>query len=60
MNQLIHSAAIEARRSHKGWRVLALHPGTVESPLSEPFMGGESKKKKLLRTMEEYQALQVN
>jgi len=60
VNQLIHSAAIEARRSHKGWRVLALHPGTVESPLSEPFMGGESKKKKLLRTMEEYQALQAS
>jgi len=60
VNQLVHSAAIEARRSHKGWRLLALHPGTVESSLSEPFMGSEAKKKKLLRTMEQYNALQAS
>ena len=59
VNQLVHSAAIEARRTHKGWRLLALHPGTVQSPLSQPFMGGESKQKKLLRTMEDYEALQA-
>ena len=60
VNQLIHTAAIEARRTHKGWRLLALHPGTVQSPLSHPFMGGESKQKKLLRTMEEYETLQAS
>merc|ERR1712037_131890 len=59
VNQLVHTAAIEARRTHKGWRLLALHPGTVQSELSHPFMGGKSKQK-MLQTMDEYEALQAS
>ena len=36
-NQLIHSAAIEFRRTHPKAVLLAMHPGTVASNLSEPF-----------------------
>lgn len=36
-NQLIHSAAIEFRRTHPKAMLLAMHPGTVASNLSEPF-----------------------
>lgn len=36
-NQLIRSAAIEFRRTHPKAILLALHPGTVASALSEPF-----------------------
>ncbi len=37
LNQLIHTAAIEHRRTHPLGVCVALHPGTVETPLSVPF-----------------------
>jgi NAD(P)-dependent dehydrogenase (short-subunit alcohol dehydrogenase family) len=38
LNQLIHTAAIELRRSHPHAICVALHPGTIESQLSSPFV----------------------
>lgn len=37
LNQLIRTAAIELHRSKPDAICLALHPGTVETPLSSPF-----------------------
>lgn len=37
LNMLVHSLAIEHRRTHPEAICVALHPGTVESPLSAPF-----------------------
>lgn len=37
LNQLLHTAAIETARRQRDAICLALHPGTVESPLSAPF-----------------------
>ncbi len=37
LNQLLHGAAIEIARRRPEAVVAALHPGTVESPLSRPF-----------------------
>ena len=39
LNMLIRTAAIELARSKPKARLLALHPGTVISPLSQPFRG---------------------
>ena len=38
LNQLIHTASIELRRSHPQAICIALHPGTIESQLSSPFV----------------------
>ena len=38
LNQLVHTAAIELRRSHPHAICVALHPGTIESQLSSPFV----------------------
>ena len=37
LNQLVHTAAIELRRSHLDAICVALHPGTVATGLSAPF-----------------------
>ena len=37
LNQLVHTAAIELRRRAPEAICVALHPGTVQSPLSDPF-----------------------
>ncbi|MCI4661784.1 MAG: C factor, cell signaling protein [Neomegalonema sp.] len=37
LNQVIRCAGIELRRTHPQAVIAALHPGTVESPLSAPF-----------------------
>ena len=37
LNQVLHTAAVEVRRSHREAIVVALHPGTVDTPLSAPF-----------------------
>jgi NAD(P)-dependent dehydrogenase (short-subunit alcohol dehydrogenase family) len=37
LNQVLHTAAVEVRRSHRQAIVVALHPGTVDTPLSAPF-----------------------
>ncbi len=39
-NQFTRTAAIELRRRHPQLAVVALHPGTVATDLSEPFRGG--------------------
>ncbi|WP_027995387.1 SDR family NAD(P)-dependent oxidoreductase [Simplicispira psychrophila] len=41
LNMLIKTAAIELARTHPKTVLAALHPGTVDSPLSAPFRGAE-------------------
>ena len=36
-NQLLRTLAIETRRTHPAVCVMALHPGTTDTPLSKPF-----------------------
>lgn len=38
-NQIVHGAAIEMKRSHKQSVVVALHPGTVETPFTADYAG---------------------
>ncbi len=40
LNQMIHGAAIELGRTHKQAICVALHPGTVDTPLTEKYAGG--------------------
>ena len=40
LNQIVHSAAIEAARSHPQACLVALHPGTVATGLTEAHSGG--------------------
>ncbi|MGA5481222.1 SDR family oxidoreductase [Pseudomonas siliginis] len=42
LNMLIRTAAIELSRTRPQSRLLSLHPGTVVSPLSQPFRGAAS------------------
>ena len=37
LNQLVHGAAIELRRTHKRAIAVCLHPGTVETPFTEKY-----------------------
>jgi NAD(P)-dependent dehydrogenase (short-subunit alcohol dehydrogenase family) len=39
LNMLIKTTAIELRRTHANTKLIALHPGTVNSHLSKPFKG---------------------
>jgi NAD(P)-dependent dehydrogenase (short-subunit alcohol dehydrogenase family) len=41
LNMLIKTAAIELKRSQPNSVIVALHPGTVNSDLSQPFRGAE-------------------
>lgn len=41
LNMLLKTAAIELKRTHPGAALVALHPGTVNTPLSRPFRGAE-------------------
>lgn len=41
LNMLIKTASIEVRRNQPNAVLLALHPGTVSTPLSQPFRGAE-------------------
>ena len=45
LNQVIRTFAIELKRTHPKARLIGLHPGTVASPLSEPFQGNVPKGK---------------
>ena len=45
LNMLVANFAIEMRRSHPQAVVVALHPGTVATPLSAPFRGGVAAEK---------------
>jgi NAD(P)-dependent dehydrogenase (short-subunit alcohol dehydrogenase family) len=40
LNQIVHTASIEAARTHPKAAVVALHPGTVRTNLSDPYSGG--------------------
>ncbi|MGV0911264.1 SDR family NAD(P)-dependent oxidoreductase [Martelella sp. FOR1707] len=40
LNQIVRTTSIEARRKLRGLSVVALHPGTVATSLSEPFAAG--------------------
>lgn len=40
LNMLVANLAIEFRRSHPQAVIVALHPGTVDTPLSAPFQRG--------------------
>jgi NAD(P)-dependent dehydrogenase (short-subunit alcohol dehydrogenase family) len=42
LNQLIHTAAVEVARSHPHAVVVTLHPGTVETPLTEGYRGAHA------------------
>ena len=37
LNMIIRNLAIETKRTHKGLITIGMHPGTVDSNLSEPF-----------------------
>ncbi|RYH02136.1 SDR family oxidoreductase [Salipiger sp. IMCC34102] len=37
LNQIVHGAAIELARTHKQARVVALHPGTVDTPFTQGY-----------------------
>ena len=39
VNQIVHTAAIELSRSHPQSVCMALHPGTVETPFTEKYLG---------------------
>ena len=39
VNQIVHTAAIELGRSHPQSICVALHPGTVETPFTEKYLG---------------------
>ncbi len=39
LNQIVHGAAIELTRTHKGSVCVALHPGTVATPFTEKYAG---------------------
>ncbi|MEM1373849.1 MAG: SDR family NAD(P)-dependent oxidoreductase [Pseudomonadota bacterium] len=41
LNQIVHGAAIELGRTHPEARLLALHPGTVDTTFTEGFTGHE-------------------
>lgn len=40
LNQMIHSAAIELKRTHRQSICVALHPGTVQTDLTAKYAGG--------------------
>ena len=42
LNQLIHGAAIEMKRTHKHAVAVCLHPGTVETPFTAKYAGRHS------------------
>ena len=39
LNQIVHGAAIELARTHKGSVCVALHPGTVATPFTAKYVG---------------------
>ena len=40
LNQIVRCASVEARRKNDKAIVIALHPGTIETPLTEKYAGG--------------------
>lgn len=45
LNQIVHTGAIELRRSNKAAVLAVIHPGTTIGPLSKPFASGIAKDK---------------
>ncbi len=45
LNMLIRTSAIEVARKYKQASIIGLHPGTVETKLSDPFQGNVSPEK---------------
>ncbi|MBB3763142.1 SDR family NAD(P)-dependent oxidoreductase [Sphingomicrobium lutaoense] len=45
LNQIVRTLAIEEARKSEGKLVVALHPGTVDTPLSSPFQRNVAEKK---------------
>ena len=39
LNQFMRTLAVECRRTHPGLCVTAIHPGTTDTTLSQPFLG---------------------
>ncbi|MEM1234499.1 MAG: SDR family NAD(P)-dependent oxidoreductase [Pseudomonadota bacterium] len=39
LNQIVHGAAVELHRTHPEARLIALHPGTVETAFTESYSG---------------------
>jgi len=52
LNSFVKTSSIELRRTHPGLRVASVHPGTVDTALSEPFMGAK-KRESLVSEYEE-------
>ena len=42
LNQIVHTSAIELARSHPHLACFSLHPGTVETPLTKPFVANNN------------------
>ena len=42
LNQIVHTSAIELARSHPLLACFSLHPGTVETPLTKPFVANQN------------------
>ena len=42
LNQMVHTAAIEVSRSHPQAVVVTMHPGTVETPLTDGYRGNHA------------------
>lgn len=43
LNQIVHTAAIEVSRTHPASTIVAVHPGTVKTALSDPFSSGHTR-----------------
>lgn len=41
LNQIVHCAAIENRRRNRKSIIIALHPGTIETPLTDKYARGK-------------------
>lgn len=57
LNMLLATAAIELRRSQPATVVVALHPGTVATPLSAPFRSAEAARPAALAAAQMLQVL---
>lgn len=57
LNMLIKTAAIEIKRNQPNSVIVALHPGTVTSALSQPFRGAEIGRPAILAASEMLQVL---
>ncbi|MDX2321299.1 MAG: SDR family NAD(P)-dependent oxidoreductase [Moritella sp.] len=59
MNMLIKSAAVELARRAKNIKLISFHPGTTDSPLSQPFQKNVPKGKLFTREFVAKQLLKV-